>query len=262
LKLLVISTISLVVGLSTGLVAYPYVFSSQNPQSQNPPSHVSQVVVSVNYGGQWGGNYAHTQVSYGDWVNAYASLLMMTTEWSGNESKTVTLTRPILHTYDETMWVIIVTALKSNSTENQLTVSIAKPDGTTLASHTSGVLGYLFLGEYGQTFDFAGYMGVGEDDGFTFMKTEELKILSKSWGAGNANVTLTVRNTGTDSLTFGGAEINGAAAPTHNATGSLAVNAQAIVVITPAEAFTSGQKYEFAILTLGGNKYTYTATAP
>ena len=97
---------------------------------------------------------------------------------------------------------------------------------------------------------------------FTFMQTEELKIVSRTWGASNAYIDLTVRNTGTASLTLSGAEVNNAAAPTHNATGSLAANAQTVVRITPSSAFTSGQKYEFAILTSAGNRYTYTATAP
>lgn len=100
---------------------------------------------------------------------------------------------------------------------------------------------------------------------FTFMQTEELKIVSRSWDSTGTTVDyidLTVRNTGTASLTMSGAEINNAAAPTHNATGPLAANAQTVVKITPSSAFTSGQKYEFAILTSAGNRYTYTATAP
>jgi len=96
---------------------------------------------------------------------------------------------------------------------------------------------------------------------FTFMQTEELKIVSRTWGASNAYIDLTLRNTGTASLTLSGAEVNNAAAASHNATGySLAANAQVVVTIT--QSFTSGQKYEFAILTSAGNRYTYTATAP
>jgi len=70
-KLLAISVISVVVGLCTGLVMYPYLFSRAS--SQNLPSSVNQVVVTVDYNGQWEGGYIHTQVKYGDWVNAYAS---------------------------------------------------------------------------------------------------------------------------------------------------------------------------------------------
>jgi len=96
---------------------------------------------------------------------------------------------------------------------------------------------------------------------FTFMQTEELKIVSRTWGASNAYIDLTLRNTGTAALTLSGAEVNNAAAASHNATGySLAANAQVVVTIT--QSFTSGQKYEFAILTSAGNRYTYTATAP
>ena len=107
------------------------------------------------------------------------------------------------------------------------------------------------------------YRATAESQTFPFMKTEELKIVSRTWASNNVYIDLTVRNTGTDSLTFVGAEINsGAVSSTSNATGSLAVNAQTVVRITPSSALTSGQKYEFAILTAAGNRYTYTATAP
>jgi flagellin-like protein len=94
---------------------------------------------------------------------------------------------------------------------------------------------------------------------FTFMKTEELKFVSHTWGASNAYIDLKVRNTGTSPLTLSGAEVNSASA-TANATGTVAANAETIVRIT--QGFTSGQKYEFAIKTAAGNKYTYIATAP
>jgi len=95
---------------------------------------------------------------------------------------------------------------------------------------------------------------------FTFMQTEELKIVSRTWN-GTTGIYLKVRNTGTSSLTLASAEVNGAAPSTgQNATGSLAANAETVVYIQ--HSFTSGQKYEFAILTSAGNRYMYTATAP
>lgn len=102
---------------------------------------------------------------------------------------------------------------------------------------------------------------------FTFTKWEELKILSHTWisagaAGGTTGIYLRVRNTGASSLTLSGAEVNNAAPSTQNATGSLAANAEAVVIIIPSGGFTSGQKYEFAILTLAGNRYPYTATAP
>ena len=97
---------------------------------------------------------------------------------------------------------------------------------------------------------------------FTFMQTEELKIVSRTWDASNNYMDLKLRNTGTSSLTLSGAEVNSVAV-TFNATGSsLAANAETTVRLTPSSAFTSGQKYEFAVLTSAGNRYVYTATAP
>ena len=96
---------------------------------------------------------------------------------------------------------------------------------------------------------------------FTFMETEELKILSHTWG-GTTGIYLKVRNTGTSSLTLSGAEINNQAPIAQNATGNLAASAEAVVIITAPGGFTSGQKYTFAILTSDGNRYPYTATVP
>ncbi|MFB0514254.1 MAG: hypothetical protein ACETVQ_01610, partial [Candidatus Bathyarchaeia archaeon] len=89
--------------------------------------------------------------------------------------------------------------------------------------------------------------------------TEELKIVGYTWN-GTTGIYLKVRNTGTSSLTLSGAEVNNAAPTSQNATGSLASNTETTVYIT--YGFVSGQKYEFAILTSAGNRYTYTATAP
>ena len=98
---------------------------------------------------------------------------------------------------------------------------------------------------------------------FTFMQTEELKIVSRSWDSSASPpgyIDLTLRNTGTASLTLSGAEVNGAAPTDQNATGALAANEPTVVRIT--NTFVSGQKYEFAVLTSAGNRYVYTATAP
>jgi len=93
---------------------------------------------------------------------------------------------------------------------------------------------------------------------FTFMKTEELKIISHTWSAGQ--IELKVRNTGTSALTITGAEVNGASASSDITNTPLDPNTERTVTIT--QTFTSGQKYEFAIKTSAGNKYTYIATAP
>jgi flagellin-like protein len=112
---------------------------------------------------------------------------------------------------------------------------------------------------------------------FTFMKTEEVKITSISWSTGNANSTLTAKNTGSSPLTVSLAKINGANAATYryrlvggtwsssSATISLTMNAgdsYEICLTKASGAFTSGTKYEFAFQTAAGNTYPYTDTAP
>jgi len=112
---------------------------------------------------------------------------------------------------------------------------------------------------------------------FTFMKTEELKPIGISWGASNANATLTVKDTGTGALTVSSVKINDATGVLSKyrtpggtwanfpSTG-LAMNPgdtyEILVTRSGGTAFTSGTKYEFAFYTATGNRYPYTDTAP
>jgi len=96
---------------------------------------------------------------------------------------------------------------------------------------------------------------------FTFMKTEELKVLSHTWGTSNAYISLTVKNTGTGALSISDVRINDV---TNSTALSISMDAGAskTLRINPISSFSSGVKYEFALLTATGNKYTYVATAP
>jgi flagellin-like protein len=99
---------------------------------------------------------------------------------------------------------------------------------------------------------------------FTFMRTEELKIKTHTWVVTTGTVTdieLKVTNTGTATLTLDDAQVNNAYA-TNNATavGTLNPGDNAWVKIT--YSFSNDTKYDFAILTKSGNKYTYMAKAP
>jgi hypothetical protein len=105
---------------------------------------------------------------------------------------------------------------------------------------------------------------------FTFMQTEELKILSHSWN-GTTYIDLNVKNTGSASLTMSSVQVNsGTTGVTYDFDTSTAGNQTSQSVAAGASytvriwytGFTSGVKYEFAILTAGGNKYTYVSTAP
>jgi flagellin-like protein len=98
---------------------------------------------------------------------------------------------------------------------------------------------------------------------FTFTKTEELKIIGHTW-LSNTQIRLTVKNTGASDLTISGAQVDdNAASFTVVASANLAKGDSANVTITkPTTTFTSGVKYNVAVLSAGGNKYLYQATYP
>jgi len=108
---------------------------------------------------------------------------------------------------------------------------------------------------------------------FTFMKTEELKVQSHTWASNRAYIDLVVKNTGSGALTVSDVRVNDAtnsSSPGWTATPSTTLNAGAAATIRvqasgyglTGSVFASGTKYEFALLTATGNKYTYIATAP
>jgi flagellin-like protein len=105
---------------------------------------------------------------------------------------------------------------------------------------------------------------------FTFMKTEELKVQSHTWATNRTYVDLTVKNTGTGALTVSEVRKNDVAIPNANVTiGGTALSANGYTMDAGVTAtfrltasYTSGVKYEFALLTATGNKYTYVTTAP
>jgi flagellin-like protein len=102
---------------------------------------------------------------------------------------------------------------------------------------------------------------------FTFMKTEELKVQSHTWATNRTSISLSLKNTGTGALTVSEVRINDVAVTNTTWTlGSATFNAgdSGTVRVAPPNppTFTSGVKYEFAVLTATGNKYTYVATAP
>ena len=97
---------------------------------------------------------------------------------------------------------------------------------------------------------------------FTFTQTEELKVLSHTWDATTSatKIWLKVRNTGTGTITLNGALVNNGSPLSQNATGTIAPGNEEVIEI--GYSYTDGVKYEFAVLTGAGNKYTYPATAP
>lgn len=97
---------------------------------------------------------------------------------------------------------------------------------------------------------------------FTFMKTEELKITNIVWGTGNTNAVLTLKNSGTATLTINQVKVNDQTATMSPTSVTLNPGDPTTLTVTRTGNFTSGTKYEFAFQTATGNKYPYTATAP
>ena len=103
---------------------------------------------------------------------------------------------------------------------------------------------------------------------FTFMKTEELKVISinrSTWTTGTTgNATLSVKNSGTSDLTISSVRVN------DNAADDWEVTDAADATLDPGEEvnirvqynYVSGTKYEIAFYTASGNRYPYTSTAP
>jgi hypothetical protein len=104
-------------------------------------------------------------------------------------------------------------------------------------------------------------------NGFTFMKTEELKVQSHTWATSRTSISITVKNTGTGAITISEWRVNDVAVSNVTYTtgaATLEAGQTAAARIAPASGstFSSGVKYEFAALSATGNKYTYVATAP
>jgi flagellin-like protein len=102
---------------------------------------------------------------------------------------------------------------------------------------------------------------------FTFMKTEELKVQSHTWATNRTSISLTMKNTGTGALTVSEIRVNDIIVTNKTyTTGSATMQPgdTAVVRVAPASGstFTSGVKYEYAVLTATVNKFTYVATAP
>ena len=102
-----------------------------------------------------------------------------------------------------------------------------------------------------------------------FMSTEQVKITNVAFG-GTAplNVTVTIQNTGSSSVTIGQVYFANVlqAEPLDwepdAAKVSIAANAAATVSFAPTAAWEAGSQYMIKIVTSQGNPFTYTAIAP
>ncbi len=96
---------------------------------------------------------------------------------------------------------------------------------------------------------------------FTFMKTEELKITSVTFPAAD-QTKIAFTNTGAGTLTISSVTVDDVDKTTLVDNLPLDVDKGVSSSVTiDGWNWTSGAKYTFALLTAGGNKYTYTTTA-
>ncbi len=101
---------------------------------------------------------------------------------------------------------------------------------------------------------------------FTFMQTEELKILGVTFPSTNTTV-ISVSNTGANTLTISTVTIDDVAYTPSLWSGSFDATAHSLpkgssgTITINNHAWQSGTKYTYAVLTTQGNKYTYTTTA-
>ncbi len=96
---------------------------------------------------------------------------------------------------------------------------------------------------------------------FTFMKTEELKVISvnrTTWT--NASATLTVKNSGTSDLTISSVRVNDVEATMTPDPLTLTPGLETTIQV--GHTYVPGTKYEFAFYSASGNRYPYTSTAP
>ncbi len=93
---------------------------------------------------------------------------------------------------------------------------------------------------------------------FTYTKTQELKITRVRFPSAG-NVEISVTNTGANTLPISSATVDDIAVTSADLPMDLAKGASGTVNLN--FNWTSGYKYTFALLTVDGNKYTYTTTA-
>jgi flagellin-like protein len=99
---------------------------------------------------------------------------------------------------------------------------------------------------------------------FTFMKTEELRIVGVKFETGN--ITITVQNTGTSDSVISNMKVEDEIYAIHTANGaaatSLELSPEASGTVVCDYSWTAGTSYNVAVVTRDGNIFTYRTSAP
>ena len=96
-----------------------------------------------------------------------------------------------------------------------------------------------------------------------FMQTEQLSITNVAWTGAGANITVTVRNTGTTDVVLNSATVNGASATITSPAAGVPItkNTAVDVVLTPTDAWVTGDSYQLKLVSAKGNNFVYSAVA-
>jgi len=94
---------------------------------------------------------------------------------------------------------------------------------------------------------------------FTFMKTEEVKIVSAEFTDADT-ITITVRNTGTAPVKIVDGKVDDGVVTITPDDEVIAQGADASIALT--FTWTAGRAYNVAVVTANGNVFTYRANAP
>ena len=100
---------------------------------------------------------------------------------------------------------------------------------------------------------------------FNLMGTEQMGFTNYAWGVNNANISITVKNTGSSDLSIQDVRLDGNSVTTDlSPTPYLLIKGTPVtIVITPTAAFDHGVQYEFTVITSKGNTFgPYIKTAP
>jgi archaeal type IV pilus assembly protein PilA len=99
-----------------------------------------------------------------------------------------------------------------------------------------------------------------------FMQTEQLTITNAQFVNSGANITLSVRNSGSSDVTINTATVNGGATATmYDSTGavntSIIIGKNTATTITVSAAWVSGNSYQIKLVSSKGTNFLYTAVA-
>lgn len=98
---------------------------------------------------------------------------------------------------------------------------------------------------------------------FNFMKTEELRITGCMWAPDSSHANITVINTGSNKVSIKTVQLDGSAVVDYTfVSGDSTIDAGETVMIKVFDFFVGNARHQFSVITEGGTKFVFVATAP